>query len=120
MSDVLDATTKPLKLSKNERVMMYHKISLENRLATYIYFSYMLDLLIFKYLANRYIFKIDIVMYLMSSCFSTRGNLIYDANTYHFYARNHAKILVMIVRICAIIIKTMLASSCILIKYLAT
>ena len=66
MSDVLDATTKPLKLSKNERVMMYHKISLENRLAPHIYFSYMLDLLIFKYLANRYIFKIDIVMYLMS------------------------------------------------------
>ena len=65
MPDVLDATTKPLTLSKNERVMMHNKVFLENRFNTHIYFSYILDLLIFKYLAN--IFKVDIIMYLMSS-----------------------------------------------------
>ena len=68
MSDVLDATTKPLKLSKNEHVMMHDKIILEGKFDTHIYFSCMSDQLcvIFcKFFCLKQSTLRSIVMYLI-------------------------------------------------------
>ena len=52
MSDVLNATIKPPKVSQNDHMIVHDKIMAVDMLDTQIYFSYILGLLVFKYFAK--------------------------------------------------------------------